>query len=46
MFKIGKNREEKVEGLSRSQEMPRVGHHLIFLVLFDELREGGGLEII
>ena len=25
-----KNRKEKVEGLSRSQEMPRVRHHLIF----------------
>ena len=33
-----------MEGLSRSQKMPRVGHHLIFLVLFDELREGGGVR--
>ena len=35
------NREEKVEGLSHSQEMPRVRHHLIFgLILWVKGRWG------
>ena len=35
-----------MEGLSRSQKNAKIRASLDFLVLFDELREGGELEII
>ena len=38
--------EEKVEGLSCSQKMPNSKASFDFFGLFDELRGGGGLEII
>ena len=40
------NIEEKMEGLSRSQKNAKSKASFDFLVLFDELRGGGELEII